>query len=298
VIAAGAGGWWVARRALRPVARMTDEAAEIGMHRLDERIEVPDTADELARLAETLNGMLDRLEQGVDERRRFTADASHELRSPLATMRGAIDVALSRPRKAEEYRRVLASAGEDVDRLRSITEDLLLLARADAGRVTVERNLVRLDLIGIEVAESFAAAAAQQGIVLETRCAAPILVLGDERWLRQLAFNLLDNALKFSAPQPQSGSAKIAIEVTHGNGVAQLAVTDSGPGIPPEAVDHMFERFYRADSARPYRGAEGFGLGLAIASWIVEAHGGTIAARNRTEGGAAVSVVLPCPRSK
>src|SRR5262249_47521030 len=149
---------------------------------------------------------------------------------PLATMRGAIDVALSRPREVEEYRRVLSSVGEDVDRLRSITEDLLLLARADAGRITIERSPVRLDLGGIEVAESFAAAAAQQGIVLETRCAAPVLVLGDERWLRQLAFNLLDNALKFSALQPQNGSAKVAIEVTSGNGVAQLSVTDSGPG--------------------------------------------------------------------
>jgi len=298
VALSAASGYWLAERALGPVDQVTSLAREIEASQLSRRLPVPRAQDEIRRLVETFNQMIARLEASFEAMKQLTADASHELRSPLATMRGAIDVALSRPRKAEEYRRVLASAGEDVDRLRSITEDLLLLARADAGRVTIEPNLMRLDLVGIEVAESFAAAAAQQGIGLETRCAAPVLVLGDERWLRQLAFNLLDNALKFSALQPQSGPARIVIEVAHDNGVARLTVADSGPGIPPEALDHIFERFYRADSARLYRGAEGFGLGLSIAAWIVEAHGGTIAARNRTEGGAAVSVELPCPRLK
>ncbi len=294
VALSAASGYWLAGRALAPVDQVTSLARDIEASQLSRRLPVPKARDEIGRLVETFDQMIARLEASFEAMKRFTADASHELRGPLATMRGAIDVALSRPREAEEYRRVLSSVGEDVDRLRSIAEELLILARADAGRINVERNPVRLDLVASEVAESFAATAARQGALLEARCAAPVLMLGDERWLRQLVFNLLDNALKFSARETEGVSAKVAIEVTHDNGVARLAVTDSGPGIPPEALDHIFERFYRADGARPYRGVEGFGLGLAITSWIVEAHGGTIAARNRAEGGAVVSVAFPC----
>ena len=254
---------------------------------------MPRARDEIGRLVETFNQMIARLEASFDAMKRFTADASHELRGPLATMRGAIDIVLAQPRDAEEYRRVLASVGEDVDRLRSIAEDLLVLARADSGRIRVERLPVRLDVVASELAESFAAAANLQGRSLAVRCDEPVVLLGDERWLHQLVFNLLDNAVKFSNPGSEDGSAQVTIEVRRAEGVARLEITNPGPGIPPEALDHMFERFYRADGARPYRGAEGFGLGLAIASWIVEAHGGTIAARNRTEGGVAVSVTFP-----
>ena len=293
VALSAASGYWLAGRALAPLDQVTSLARDLEASQLSRQLPVPKARDEIGKLVETFNQMIARLEASFEAMKRFTADASHELRGPLATMRGAIDVALSRPREPEEYRRALASVGEDVDRLRSIAEDLLMLARADSGRVQVERHPVRLDVVAAELAESFDAAAHREGTVLAVCCAAPVVVLGDERWLRQLIFNLLDNALKFSAPGSQDGPARVAIEVTQDKGLAWLEVTNSGPGIPTEALDHIFERFYRADGSRPYRGAEGFGLGLAIASWIVEAHGGTIAARNLPEGGAAVSVSFP-----
>lgn len=295
VVLSAASGYWLAGRALAPLDQVTSLAREIEASRLSRQLPVPRARDEIGRLVETFNQMIVRLEGSFEAMKRFTADASHELRGPLATMRGAIDVALSREREAEEYRQVLASVGEDVDRLRSIAEDLLILAQADAGRVRVERHPVRLDVVASEVAESLGGT--QPGTLLEVRCAAPAVVLGDERWLRQLVFNLLDNALKFSAPGAEYGPPRVAVEVAEDGGAVRLTVSNPGPGIPPEALDHIFERFYRADGARSYRGAEGFGLGLAIASWIVEAHGGKIEARNRAEGGVAVEVTFPQPSS-
>jgi heavy metal sensor kinase len=293
VVLSAASGYWLAGRALAPVDQVTSLARDIEASQLSRRLPVPRARDEIGRLVETFNQMIARLEASFDAMKRFTADASHELRGPLATMRGAIDVALSRPREPEEYRRVLSSVGEDVDRLRSIAEDLLILARADSGRIRVERHPVRLDVVASELAESFDAAANLQGRLVAVRCDAPVVMLGDERWLRQLVFNLLDNAVKFSSHSSEDGSAQVAIEVRRDDGVAWLEVTNAGAGIPPEALGHVFERFYRVDAARPYSGGEGFGLGLAIASWIVEAHGGSIAARNRPEGGVAVSVAFP-----
>jgi heavy metal sensor kinase len=290
VLLSAASGYWLAGRALAPLDQVTSLARDLEASQLSRQLPVPKARDEIGRLVETFNQMIARLDASFEAMKRFTADASHELRGPLATMRGAIDVALDRPRDAEEYRRVLASVGEDVDRLRSIAEDLLILARADAGRVRIERQPVRLDIVAAELADSLAAAN-RQATLVEVRCTAPVVVLGDERWLRQLVFNLLDNALRFSTPG-QDGSAQVAIEVTQDRDAARLEVTNSGPAIPPEALDHIFERFYRVDGSRPYRGAEGFGLGLSIASWIVEAHGGTIAARNRNEGGVAVEVTF------
>jgi two-component system, OmpR family, sensor kinase len=228
----------------------------------------------------------------------FTADASHELRGPLATMRGAVDVALSRPREGAEYREVLVSVGEDVDRLRAITEDLLVLARADAGRVQMEKAPVRLDVLAGEVAESLRQTAEDMHVRVTTAPGATVMVLGDERWLRQLMVNLLDNAVKFtSAVPPANGPGSVTVEVVAVGGAAHLSVADSGPGIPSEALGRIFERFFRADDARSHSGVPGSGLGLAVAAWIVEAHGGKIAARNRPEGGSLFSVSLPLAKN-
>lgn len=293
VVLSAASGYWLAGRALAPLEQVTNLARDLEASQLSRQLPVPKARDEIGRLVETFNQMIVRLEASFEAMKRFTADASHELRGPLTTMRGAIDVALSRLREPEEYQQVLTGVGEDVDRLRSIVEDLLVLARADAGRILLERYPVRLDVLSAEMAESFEAAASHLGTLLKLRCTEPVEVLGDERWLRQLVFNLLDNALKFSTPEPQGGPARVTVQVTQAGGTARLEVANSGPDLPPEALDHIFERFYRADGARPYRGAEGFGLGLAIASWIVQAHGGTITARNRTEGGVMVEVIFP-----
>lgn len=298
VLLSAAGGYWLAGRALAPVDEVTRAAREIEASRLSRRLPAPKVYDEIGRLVETFNQMIARLETSFEAMKRFTADASHELRSPLATMRGAIDVALSRPREASDYRDVLASVGEDVDRLRSIAEDLLMLARADAGGIKLERSPVRLDVIASEVTESFRPAADEKSVSVSAACPIPVVVSGDERWLRQLIVNLLDNAVKFSAAaRPEPGSASVKVEVRVDHGQAQLSVADSGPGVPAEALDRIFERFFRADDARSHHGAEGSGLGLAIAAWIVGAHSGTIAARNQTAGGSVFSVSLPLAKA-
>lgn len=294
VLLSAAGGYWLAGRALAPVDEVTRAAREIEASRLSRRLPAPRVYDEIGRLVETFNQMIARLEASFEAMKRFTADASHELRSPLATMRGAIDVALSRPRDAADYRDVLASVGEDVDRLRSIAEDLLMLARADAGGIKLERSPVRLDLIASEVTESFRPAADEKRVSVCAACPTPVVVSGDERWLRQLVVNLLDNAVKFSAAaRPEPGSASVKVEVHADHGRAELSVADSGPGVPDEAMDRIFERFFRADDARSHHGTEGSGLGLAIAAWIVGAHAGQIAARNQADGGSVFSVSLP-----
>lgn len=292
-------GYWLAGRALAPVDEVTCLAREIGAGNLSRRLPLPKTSDEIGRLVETLNQMIARLETSFEAMKRFTADASHELRGPLATMRGAIDVALSRRREAPEYRAVLASVGEDVDRLRSITEDLLVLARADAGRLKLEETPVRLDLVMAEVVESFQARVEGTEVELRALCETPVVMRGDERWLRQLAFNLLDNAIKFSSALPSAGKIRpVTVEVGGTDHAASLLVTDSGPGIPEKDIGRIFERFYRVDDARTYRGgAAGCGLGLSISAWIVEAHGGRIAAQNRPEGGCLVYVSFPSPPS-
>lgn len=279
------GGYWLAGRALEPVDQITRLAREIGAERLERRIPDSGVRDEIGRLVETLNQMIARLESSFAGMKRFTADASHELRGPLTTMRSAIDVSLSQPRDADEYRVVLRSVGEDVDRLRSITEELLVLARADAGRVRIDREDVRLDVVASEIAESFRAAAESVNVSIDVQAPAPVIVVGDERWLRQLVSNLVDNAIKFAARPGGAEPARVAIRVSYSEGHARLAVTDDGPGIPADALDHVFERFFRVEDARPYSPASGFGLGLSIAAWIVSAHGGVIEARNRPEGG-------------
>lgn len=294
ILASAGGGYWLAGRALAPVDRVTKMAREIEATKLSRRLPVPRAPDEIGRLVDTLNQMIARLEASFEAMKRFTADASHELRGPLATMRGAIDVALSRPREASEYRQVLASVGEDVDRLRAIAEDLLMLARADAGRIKLEKDPVRLDVLAAEVAESFQHVAMERHVSLNAHCPVPLLVVGDERWLRQLIVNLLDNAVKFSAAaHSQQNAASVTIDAGAADGSAWLRVADSGPGIPEEALARIFERFYRADDARSYRVTEGAGLGLSIAAWIVGAHDGQITAENRPEGGSLFSVKLP-----
>ena len=294
VLLSALGGYWLAGRALAPVDHVTRMAREIEASSLSRRLPSPNADDEIGRLVQTLNQMIARLETSFEAMKRFTADASHELRSPLANMRGAIDVVLGRPRDAEEYRQVLSSVGEDVDRLRSIVEDLLVLARADAGRIRLERIPLRLDVVAAEVVESFQPSGSAQGVSVSADCRTPVTVLGDERWLRQLVVNLVANAVKFSAAGVRAhATAAVVVKVAAVDGKASLCVADTGPGIPDEELGHIFERFYRVDSARAYQAADGCGLGLAIAAWIVESQGGRIAAQNRRGGGSAFVVTLP-----
>ncbi len=294
VLLAALGGYVLARRALLPVAEVTRLAREIEAGSLNRRLPLPRSQDEIGGLVTTLNQMIGRLEAAFEAMRRFTADASHELRAPLTTMRGAIDVALAQPREAAEYRETLLSVGQDVDRLRSITADLLVLARADAGRIPIERAPVRLDVLAEEIAETLGSAASPGSVRLTVEPTMSVLVLGDEGWLRQLVFNLVHNAVKFAGARPKDKQqALVRIRVFAEAARGLLSVSDNGPGIPVDKISHIFERFYRADPARTMGDQEGSGLGLSIAAWIASAHQGEIRAENLDEGGCRFTVSLP-----
>ena len=291
---AALGGYGLARRALAPVAEVTRLAREIEAGSLNQRLPLPHSQDEIGSLVTTLNQMIGRLEAAFEAMRRFTADASHELRGPLTTMRGAIDVALAQPREAAEYREALLSVGHDVDRLRSITADLLVLARADAGRIPIERAPVRLDVLADDIAETLGTATSPGGVQVRVESTIPVLVLGDERWLRQLVFNLVHNAVKFAGAKPKDKPpALVRLSVSGEAGRGILSVSDNGPGIPVDKIGHVFERFYRADPARTLDEQEGSGLGLSIAAWIASAHQGEIRVENLDEGGCRFVVSLP-----
>lgn len=279
ILIAALGGSWMAGRALAPVDRITKQAQAIGAQDLASRLPHPGRADELGRLVDTLNQMFGRLERSFEAMKRFTSDASHELRSPLAVMRSTIDVVLNQPRSQEEYQTSLESLGEEVDRLRRITGDLLLLARVDAGRLELERAPLCLDLLVQEVVEAYQPIAMEKGIRLEGSEGMNIQVLGDERWLRQALVNLLDNAIKFT---PAGGQVRVNLSSSVGD--ACIRVEDSGPGIPEEHLPRIFERFFQGDAARTRDAKQGSGLGLSITAWIVEAHRGTLIATNRAEG--------------
>jgi heavy metal sensor kinase len=294
VVLAALGGYILAKRALAPVAEVTRLAREIEAGSLSRRLPLPHSEDEIGSLVTTLNQMIGRLEAAFEAMRRFTADASHELRGPLATMRGAIDVALAQPREAPEYREALLSVGYDVDRLRSITADLLVLARADAGRIPMERAPVRLDVLAREIAETAGGAAPVGSVQVAVEAVVPVIVAGDERWLRQLVFNLVHNAVKFAGVKTTNGpQAHVCVSVSAESGRGLLSVSDDGPGIPDDKIGHVFERFYRADPARTHGEQEGSGLGLSIAAWIAVAHQGEIRVENLDQGGCRFVVSLP-----
>ncbi|MDP2876728.1 MAG: heavy metal sensor histidine kinase [Holophaga sp.] len=291
VLLSALGGYWLSGRALAPVDHVARMAHEIEATNLNQRLPHPGVDDEIGRLVDTLNRMIGRLEHSFDAMKQFTADASHELRSPLNTMRSTIDVLLDQPRTVEEHRKGLESLGEEVNRLHRIVEDLLLLARADAGRQAMAREPVELDALVSALAESMAVRAEERGVTLKADQISPAAVLGDEPWLIQLVGNLLDNALKFT---PSGGTVEVRLECAESS--VRLEVLDSGPGIPEGDLERIFERFYQSDPSRTRGLKSGAGLGLAIAAWIAEAHEGQIQAFNRANGGAAFLVELPVLR--
>jgi heavy metal sensor kinase len=268
VAAAALGGWFLAKRALRPVATMTDEARAIDSSRLSDRVEIPPAMDEVGRLAVTLNEMLDRIESGVEQQRTFVSNASHELRTPLAIMRAEIDVSLVADDLSEESRQVLESAREETDRMRGIVENLLLLAEMDEGAIPLARDPVELDQLAAEVLEAMKPLAEIREIRLELAAAGSVRVTGDADRLRQVVRNLVDNAIKYA---PNGSHALVDVHGIDAGG--ELIVTNAGPSIPTSSLPHVFDRFYRTDAARG-REAGGSGLGLAIVRELVEAQGG------------------------
>jgi heavy metal sensor kinase len=280
-------GWLVAGAALRPVERMATEAEAISASEPGRRLAVPPTGDELARLAEGLNRMLGRLEEAVERERRFVSDASHELRTPLANLKAELDIALRRTRGPEELTQVLHSALEETDRLGRLAEDLLVLARAEGGRIPIHRENVDLGRLVADTLASFAGRADAAGITLETAAAHAVHVHGDASRLRQAVGNLIENALIHT---PTGG--RIEAETSAEDGVGVIRVRDSGPGFPPEFLDRAFEPFSRSDVGRS-RHVGGAGLGLAIVRAVAVAHGGSAEARNLPDGGAEVTLRVP-----
>ncbi|MBN1444214.1 MAG: HAMP domain-containing protein [Planctomycetes bacterium] len=278
------GSLRLVRRVLSPVAALASAAERIGPRRLGERVASRYPRDELGRLVDVINGMLDRIEEGFKRERRFTSDASHELRTPLTALRGEIEVALRRDRTREEYAAVLQGALEDVGRLERVVSGLLLLARSDAGRLETEVDEVA---IGEVIRHALDPDGGQDGRVelVMPPGASEARVRGDRGLLETVIRNLLDNALHHGAPP-------IRVTARAESRRVSLAVSDSGTGFPPDALPRIFERFFRADPARS-RKTGGTGLGLAIAHAIVDAHGGSIQAANLPTGGACITIELP-----
>lgn len=284
-----AGGWLMAGRALAPVDRLTRAARSITETRLSERVEAPGSADEIQRLAETFNEMLDRLETAFGRQRQFTADASHEIRTPLAIVRNELDVALRRERTSAEYQETLSRLQTEVVRISRLVEDLLTLARADAGEARLEQEPLPIVATALEVFEQMRPLAEAKGI--RATFSAPsdaVLVRGDLMRVKQLLLNLLDNAIKFTGE-----SGEVGLTIVQKAGEVVIEVSDTGRGIEPESQPRIFERFYR--QSHTAETPAGSGLGLAICQWIVSAHDGRIEVESEPGKGSCFRVRFPHP---
>jgi two-component system OmpR family sensor kinase len=279
-----AGGYWLAGRALRPVAALTAALAAIEPRDLGRRLDAPAVRDEIGRLAEVINQLLDRLERASIAERRFASDAAHELRTPLAVLRSGLDVALARPRDGDQARAALESAHRDVVALCKIAEELLMLARLN-GEVHIERHPLDFAALAAEVAATVEPLAASRDVTLHAHTpASAAIVDGSATHLRRLVINLLDNALKYT---PDGGAIELGVACERGRAI--LRVADSGPGIEPAELPHIFDRFFRGSRAA----GDGSGLGLSLCREIARIHGGEITAANRPGGGCEFTVSIP-----
>ncbi|HKW57451.1 MAG TPA: ATP-binding protein [Candidatus Acidoferrum sp.] len=290
LLLAGTGGYFLARKSLGPVVAMGTHARRIGATNLHERLPVQNANDELGELATTFNDLLNRLEQSFERQRRFIADASHELRTPLAILRGEAEVAMSQPRrKAEDYLDSLRILHEETARIIKIVEDLFTLSRADAGQYAIAPHDVYLEEVVADCAHSARTLAREKNIELSVDAEAECLIRGDQTLLRRMILNLLDNAIKYTG---EGGRVEVACRATDAG--LEVHVKDSGPGIPQELQPRIFERFFRADPARPRSGREGgAGLGLSIALWIAQAHHGRLELVHSDARGSHFAVYLP-----
>jgi heavy metal sensor kinase len=294
------GGYFLARKSLAPVVAMSEQAAHMSAQNLQERLPVLNPHDELGHLASTFNDLLERLDRSLEQQRRFMADASHELRSPVSIIRGEAEVALSRARRPEEYRESLAITLDEARRLSQIVDDLFTLARADAGQFPLHPSDFYLEEMASECVRAARSMATANGIALRYQPDGEMPIHGDEALVRRLTMNLLDNAIKYT---PAGGIVNVACERA-GNEYS-LTVRDSGTGIPVEAREKIFERFFRLAPARsqnrdapgaaetPSPATAGAGLGLAIARWIAEAHHGRLVLLQSDASGSTFAAFLP-----
>jgi heavy metal sensor kinase len=292
VILAGAGGYVLARRALAPIDHLGAEARRITAENLHERLTVTNPTDEIGRLTAVINETLARLDASFTHLRRFTADASHELRTPLAVVRGIGESIVAEPRSRTEYEEAIGSMLEEVDRMTNLVETLLRLARGDARTIRLSYEEVRLDDLVRDVLASLAVLIEERHQTLTLDIAESVVVSVDRVVLREAISNVLDNAIKYSPV-----GSTIAVRMDRSSGGAVLTVADQGPGIGLAYRERIFDRFFRIDEGRS-REQGGAGLGLAIARWAVEAHGGRITAHEASSGGAEFRIVLPLTHRK
>jgi len=287
LVVAGLGGHFMANRALRPVEEVTNTAREITSHNLNRRIRIKNVKDEIGRLAETLNEMISRLDESFKKIRQFSADVSHELKTPLTVLKWEIEVALRRGRTADEYKAILRSNLEEINNMTKVVDDLLLLSRVDTGEVALKKTIVDLSDFLSEIQVQAQVLATPKSIDVYFHNNQRVRAFADPLRLKSMMLNLVENGIKYSSP-----GGRIDITLDKRDGFACITVKDQGIGISEEALPQVFDRFFRVDKARS-RQEGGSGLGLSICKWIAEAHNGTISAKSESGKGSAFTVRIP-----
>jgi len=285
------GGYFLVKRSLRPVEEIAHKAEQITHHNLSERLPVSRTGDEVERLSISLNHMISRIEDALQNSKRFVADASHELRTPLTVLRGELENLGRDLRLDKATRDMIGSMLEEVERLTDIVEGLVALSRLDAGEAKMEWVQVDLAELTATTADQMNLLAEDKGIKVQCSPVQKVIVEGDRSRLKQVVVNLLDNAIKYTP-----GGGSIQLNVSRQNGHAILDVTDSGIGIPADAVPHVFDRFFRVDKART-RNEGGAGIGLSIVKSICSAHGAELEVESAIGKGSRFRVKLPLAQS-
>jgi heavy metal sensor kinase len=287
MLVAGLGGWWMARSALKPVDSLRAAAESINISQLQRRLPLRGTHDELDRLASTFNEVFARLERAVDQMKQFTAGIAHELRTPLSVLQGEAELTLMSADSIEEYRNLLTGQLTQFAKLNRMFNQLLLLARAEAGELQLAARTVDLSALVRFLVEQMTPIAEDKNVSLHVCDETLVEAKGDSEWLERIVLNLLDNAIKFT---PSGGH--VTVTVSARGTQASLGVSDTGIGIPPEAIPHIFERFFRVDSSRSPE-VPGVGLGLTLVKWATEAQGGSIHVESVPEVGSCFTVLLP-----
>ncbi len=296
ILAAALGGLFIAKKAFDPIARIIRTAQSISAEHLDRRLETGKVDDEVTRLSKTLNAMFDRIEEAFRLQKQFTADASHELKTPLTILLGEMEVALANPRTSKDYVETLGSAVEEIRRITKIVDELLTIARLESGQLQMQKRPVRLDELLLDAVSKTSAYASRRSIKINfevtdrpTEESEEVYIDGDEDKLLSVFMNLLDNAIKYSGDD-----TTIRVVLDAGKGLALVKIIDNGIGIDSADLPHIFDRFYRADKSRSSDGSrKGTGLGLSISRYLIEAHGGTIEIESVKGSGTTVSVRLP-----